>query len=91
VYDPVDHIDGVKADKMRRVFVVGDPLDRSVSFDSQKEFHEKLVAAGIASTVLTAVAKDKMHHRIAPEAQRVASWCKAGVSDAEIQTRLLNP
>ena len=91
VYDPVDHIDGVIADKMRRIFVLGDPLDRSVSFDSQKEFHEKLVAAGIASTVLTAVAKDKMHHRIAPEAQRVASWCKAGVSDAEIQTRLLKP
>ena len=91
VYDPVDHIDDVKADNMRRIFVVADPLDRSVSFDSQKEFHEKLVAAGIPSTVLTAVAKDKMHHRISPEAQRVASWCKAGMSDAEIQTRLLKP
>ncbi len=89
IYDPVEHIEGVKADQMRRIFVVGDPMDRSVSFDSQKEFHEKLAVAGIPSTVLTAVAKDKMHHRIAPEAQRVASWCKAGMSDADIQTRLL--
>lgn len=89
VYDPVDHIGGVKPDRRRRVFVVGDPLDRSVSFDSQKEFQEKLVAAGIPATLLTAQAKDKMHHRIAPEAQRVAGWCKAGWTDEKIQARLL--
>ena len=89
VYDPIEHTGGVKADNKRRIFVLGDPMDRSVSFDSQKEFQEKLVAAGIAATLLTAQAKDKMHHRIAPEAQRVASWCKAGMSDADIQAHLL--
>lgn len=88
IYDPIDHVGGLRADSARRIFIVGDPQDRSVSFESQREFHDKLVAAGIRSTLLTAEAKDKMHHRIAPEAQRVAGWCRAGLSDAEIQARL---
>lgn len=89
VYDPIDHVGGVRQDGRRRIFVVGDPLDRSVSFESQKEFQEKLVAAGIPATLLTTQASDKMHHRIAPQAQRVAAWCKAGMNDADIQARLL--
>ena len=88
VYDPIDHIDGVQPDSMRRIYIVGDPRDRSVSFDSQKEFQQKLVASGAPAILLAAQANDKMHHRIAPEAQRVASWCKAGLSDVEIQNRL---
>ncbi len=88
VYDPIDHVDGVHPDASRRVFIVGDPRDQSVSFESQKEFQGRLVASGIPATLLTARAKDARHHRIAPETQRVAAWCKAGMSDVEMQRRL---
>lgn len=88
VYDPIDHIDGVKPDSNRRVFVMGDPRDSKVAFDSQKEFHQKLRDAGIPATLLIAAAKDSKHHGLASQAQRVAGWCKAGHSDAEIQARL---
>lgn len=88
VYDPIDHVDGVIADARRRIFIVGDPKDQSVSFESQKEFQQKLVDSGVLASLLTATAKDSRHHRIAPEAQRVSAWCRAGLSDADIQSRL---
>jgi hypothetical protein len=88
VYDPIDHVDGVRPDPSRRVFVLGDPRDKTVSFASQQEFHRKLVDAGVAASLLTAEAKDAAHHLLAPQAQQVAAWCKAGLSDADIQARL---
>ncbi|MDR7305330.1 hypothetical protein [Rhodoferax saidenbachensis] len=88
VYDPIDHVNGVLPDSRRRIFVLGDPRDRSVAFESQQEFQQRLLSVGIPATLLTAEAKDAMHHRTAPEAQRVAAWCLAGVSDADIQNRL---
>lgn len=88
VYDPIDYTEGVQPDANRRIFVLGDPRDRSVAFESQREFQQALVARGILVTVLTVEAKDKMHHRVAPEAQRAASWCKAGLDDGQIQARL---
>lgn len=88
VYDPIDHIDGVKKDHNRRIFILADPRDKKVGFASQKEFHEKLVAAGIPATLLIAEAADGMHHELVMQAQQVAGWCKTGFSDAEIQSRL---
>jgi len=88
VYDPIDHIAGIKPDSRRRVFVLGDPQDSAVGFESQQEFQQKLVAAGVPATLLTAAAVDAKHHELAPEALRVAAWCKSGIPDAQIQTRL---
>jgi len=88
VYDPIDHVAGIKPDNQRRVFVLGDPQDSAVGFDSQEEFQQKLVANGTPATLLTALATDSKHHELAPEALRVAAWCKAGVADAQIQAWL---
>ena len=88
VYDPIDHIDGVQYDSSRRVFVLGDPRDHKVGFNSQKEFHQKLIAKGIPATLLTADAKDSKHHELSLQSLRVAGWCKAGYNDTEIQARL---
>lgn len=88
VYDPIDHIAGIKPDSRRRVFVLGDPRDSAVAFESQQEFQQKLVAAGVPATLLTAPAVDAKHHELAPEALRVAAWCKSGTADAQIQAWL---
>lgn len=90
VYDPIDHVVGVKPDSRRRVFVLGDPQDSAVAFESQQEFQQKLVATGTPSTLLTAAAADTQHHQLASEALLVAAWCKSGVADAQIQAWLAN-
>jgi hypothetical protein len=66
-YDPIDHIEGVKPDSNHRVFVLGDPRDSKVAFDSQKEFYQKLAAAGIPAMLLIAAAKDSKHHGLASQ------------------------
>jgi hypothetical protein len=88
VYDPIDHVAGVKPDSRRRVFVLGDPRDTAVGFESQREFQQKLAATGTPATLLTASAEDAKHHELAPEALRVAAWCKSGTADAQIQAWL---
>jgi len=88
VYDPIDHIAGVRPDGQRRVFVLGDPLDTAVAFESQREFQQKLVSTGTPATLLTALAVDLKHHELASEAMRVAAWCKSGTPDTQIQAWL---
>lgn len=88
VYDPIDHVRSVKPDAKRRIFVVGDPLDQAVAFESQAAFQERLFEVGIPATLLQAKAVDATHHDVANDAQRVAGWCMAGLGDAEIQARL---
>lgn len=83
-YDPIDHVGAIARDKARRVFIIGDPRDEAVSFESQREFHDKLVASGFASTMMVVQAGDAKHHILGAPAQRVAGWCKNGKSDAEI-------
>jgi len=88
VYDPIDHVRGIKADWDRRIFIVGDPLDQAVAFESQAAFQQHLVESGVPATLLQAKAVGPTHHDVANDAQRIAGWCKAGVSNAEIQARL---
>jgi len=90
VYDPIDHVDGIVPDANRRVFVLADPQDELVSFDSQKEFHEKLLGIGVRSTMLTGQASDEHHHNLALIGQRIAGWCESGKTEEEIRA-LLNP
>ena len=71
-----------------RKLVMDDPRDHKVGFNSQKEFHQKMIAAGIPATLLTADAKDSKHHELAMQSIQVASWYKAGYNDAEIQAWL---
>lgn len=90
VYDPIDHVDAIVRDEERRIFVIGDPRDRTVSFESQREFHEKLVGSGIDSTLLVGEAEDANHHSLGASAQRVAGLCKRGASAAEIHELVKN-
>lgn len=89
VFDPVDHVSFVRPDPGRRIFILGDPRDAKVSFASQREFHSRLVEAGISATLLTAAAVDVKHHDLSAKTQQTAAWCKAGLSDTDIQKRLL--
>jgi len=88
VYDPIDHVSTIAPDENRRIFVLGDPRDETVSFASQQEFHEKLVSSGISSTLLVGEANDPKHHALGIAGQRVAGWCQNGKSGAEIQELL---
>jgi hypothetical protein len=88
VYDPIDHVSQIVRDNERRIFVLADPKDQTVSIASQNDFYEKLVESGISSTFLIGEAKDPKHHALAVFGQKVAGWCKSGKSDAEIQDLL---
>lgn len=88
IYDPIDHVSKITHDSKRRIFILGDPMDMTVAFASQKEFHERLLQKGYKSTLLTGEATDAHHHGLSTQGQKVAGWCHEGLSDEQIQANL---
>jgi hypothetical protein len=79
-YNVVDFTSGVAQNPVRRIFVIGDPLDSNTPFGFQKAFAEKLRAAGHSVVVVEAKGEGPEHHRLAHMATRTAGWCNAGLS-----------
>ena len=71
-----------------RIFVLGDPRDKQVSFDSQKTYHRTLTEAGIAARLIELEASDPLHHGLGDRAIQVADLCARGLSDGELEDRL---
>jgi pimeloyl-ACP methyl ester carboxylesterase len=46
VYDPSEHVDGIRPDPNRRIFILGDAADQTTAVDQQIRFTDEVEAAG---------------------------------------------
>lgn len=83
-FDPVEHVDEIPADADRRIFIVGDPQDSNVPFQTQVEFHDALLAAGHDTTLIRADAHGSSNHALSREGQEIAADCLQGRDTADI-------
>lgn len=91
-YDPIDHVDAIKARPDLRAFVVGDPRDKVVPFATQQKYFEALRARGIEVHLVVAQSPEtKRFHALAPLGMRMAGWCASDVSSQEIMRRAQEP
>jgi len=88
VYDPIDNINKIKKDEKRQVYVLADVADRQVSFESQKEFFDKLITVEEKSYLILLDTGEPKHHILQNEAFATASMCMLGKSVEDIQNKL---
>ncbi|MGE0765618.1 MAG: alpha/beta hydrolase family protein [Hyphomicrobiaceae bacterium] len=84
-FNVMDHLDGVRADPGRRVYVLGDPRDQVTPFPQQRRFVERLKAAGHQAELVEGEARGPDRHGLAFTALKLAGLCATGASDAEIR------
>jgi Prolyl oligopeptidase family len=85
LYSPIEHVDQIPKDPNRRIFVVGDPRDSNTFFSQQREFAERVKAAGHHVVLLSAPGTGPKKHEVGRIANEIASLCLQGRSDAEIK------
>jgi hypothetical protein len=71
----------------QRIVVMSDPDDKFVSFRAQREFVERVRAAGLAVLHVSAAAGDEDFHGLDNEGRRLASDCAKGVDDQTLTSR----
>jgi hypothetical protein len=69
------------------MIVVTDPDDRLVSFQSQREFVERVRLRGLPILQITAAAGDENFHELSSVGKRVAADCAKGVDDEALVKR----
>ncbi|RTL65602.1 MAG: hypothetical protein EKK41_20025 [Hyphomicrobiales bacterium] len=81
---PLRMVDRVVPSPERRLFVIGDPLDKRAAFQEQSEWANALIARGHHAKLLDATGSGPEHHGLSTVALYVAGMCASGKSDAEI-------
>jgi pimeloyl-ACP methyl ester carboxylesterase len=81
---PLRLVDRVVPSSERRLFVIGDPLDKRTSFAEQSEWANALIARGHHAKLLDANGSGPEHHGLSTVALYVAGMCASGRSDADI-------
>jgi dienelactone hydrolase len=85
--DPIEFVARIPRDRNRRIYIVGDPRDRAVPFESQAAYHRALVAAGHDASLVRARASGESHHSLSPLGFLVVNGCLEGVPAPEIAAR----
>jgi hypothetical protein len=67
--------------------VLSDLDDRFVSFRSQREFVERVRAAGLPIVQIVTTARDQDHHGLQSEGLRLAADCARGVDDQALTAK----
>jgi hypothetical protein len=86
-YEPLEHLEGAKANPGLRVFVLGDPADSNVPWGAQTVLAERLQAMGIPAEVLQGEGIGPEHHILVRSALEVGAMCLKGQGNQEIRAR----
>jgi dienelactone hydrolase len=89
-YDPIDFVGAMKYQPGRRMIVISDPDDHRVSFRSQREFVERVKAAGLPILHIVAAAGDENFHGLSSQGHRVAADCARDVDDDALIAKYQN-
>ncbi|HEY7552288.1 MAG TPA: prolyl oligopeptidase family serine peptidase [Hyphomicrobiaceae bacterium] len=83
-FDPIEHVQEIKADPALRIFVVGDPRDTNVPFATQALYHEALKSRGLDAYLLKASGRGQERHGLDRWAKQIAIWCAQGLATHDI-------
>lgn len=84
-FDPYAALDRIPRAPERRIFVIGDPRETNVPFQTQKLYFEGLVARGHAAWLLPLErATDARHHDLVDFGETANGMCAAGASTDRI-------
>lgn len=84
VYDPSKHVDGIRQDANRRIFILGDADDQRTPIDQQIRFHNDVEAAGHHVRFALIKAKGELDHGAMHSTIPAAGACLNGMSDERI-------
>jgi len=88
LYDPIDHLDGIRRDPKPLILVLSDPRDRVVPYPSQLTYVRRLQAAGFEPQHIILSATDKNHHALARHGRRAAELIARGEQVGAIRAAL---
>ncbi|KRE20510.1 hypothetical protein ASE66_06465 [Bosea sp. Root483D1] len=88
LYDPIDHLDGIRRDPKPLILVLSDPRDRVVPYPSQRTYVRRLQAAGFEPQHIILSATDKNHHALARHGRRAAELIARGEQVGAIRAAL---
>lgn len=88
LYDPIDHLAGIRRDPRPLILVLSDPQDRIVPYPSQLTYVRRLQAAGFEPQHILLSAADKNHHALARHGRRAAELIARGEQIGAIRAAL---
>ncbi|HEV7339970.1 MAG TPA: alpha/beta hydrolase [Bosea sp. (in: a-proteobacteria)] len=88
LYDPIDHLAGIRSDPRPMILVLSDPQDRIVPYPSQLTYVRRLRAAGFEPQQILLSATDKNHHALARHGRRAAELVARGEPIGAIRAAL---
>ncbi|RYE85849.1 MAG: response regulator, partial [Hyphomicrobiales bacterium] len=88
LYDPIDHLGGIRRDPKPSILVLSDPQDRIVPYPSQLTYVRRLQAAGLEPRHIILSATDKSHHALARHGRRAAALIARGETIDTIKAAL---
>lgn len=88
LYDPIDHLAGIRRDPRPLILVLSDPQDRIVPYPSQLTYVRRLQAAGFEPQHILLSAADKSHHALARHGRRAAELIARGEQIGAIKAAL---
>lgn len=91
LYDPIDHVGGIRVDPKPQIVVLSDSEDRIVPYESQLAYVRRLQAAGFEPLHVLMTATDKTRHALARHGQRAAAMLARGEPIATIRSKLEAP
>lgn len=87
-FSVIDQVHSVAQDEMRRVFVLGDPVDRRAWAAEQRHWASEMRRFGHHAVLLRAERQDSEPPGQRYLATMLASWCGRGMSDRDIAHHL---
>ena len=88
LYDPIDHVAGIRANPRPQIVVLSDREDRVVPYESQLAYVRQLRTAGFEPLHVSMTAADKTRHALARQGQRAAAMLARGELIATIRSEL---
>jgi len=86
-YEPTEHLDKARMNPALRVFVLGNPEDRNVFWESQTVLADRLKSIGVAVEVLHGEGTGSAGHGLSNSAHIIAGSCARGELTEDIQQR----
>jgi pimeloyl-ACP methyl ester carboxylesterase len=86
--DPSEMVSKIRKDPSPRIFVIGDPRDKTVPYTSQLDYVTKLQSAGLSPVQIDGKARDPNFHSLDEHGRMASIMCMNGQTDEQIRTRL---
>lgn len=90
-FDSVDTselVGKIRKNPLPRIFIIGDPRDKTVPHSSQLDYFAKLQAVGQAPVRIDGRAKDQNFHGLDEHGRIASIMCMNGIGDEQIRARL---